>query len=98
MAVCLTIWPLAPADQIQIAPARRIGQAKQFAIDSAFPLNLPPEPSAILGDHFFTGSVFADAEGIAQEARSTDVNSLIPVIAFIDHGDHRHPSLTFNST
>jgi len=52
----LATWLFAPADQKQISLERRLGQAKQFAIDCATPLNLPPELDAILGDHFFAGS------------------------------------------
>jgi hypothetical protein len=98
MAVRLTIWPLAPADQIQIALACRIGQAKQFAINKALLLNLPPEPGAILSDHFLAGTVFADFLRIAKEAWSSDVNSSAAVRTIVDYCDHRNLSLTFNST
>jgi ABC-type lipoprotein release transport system permease subunit len=53
----LATWLFTPADEKQISLERRLGQAKQFAIDCATPLNLPPELDAILGDHFFAGSV-----------------------------------------
>ena len=74
MAACLATWLFTPADQKQISLERRIGQAKQFAIDCATPLNLPPELDAILGDHFFAGSVLAKAKRIAKEARSSNVD------------------------
>jgi hypothetical protein len=73
-----------PADQIHISLERRLGQAKQFAIDCASPLNLPPELDAILGDHFFAGSLLADAKRIAKEARSSNVDFSARGMTLID--------------
>jgi len=80
----LAIWLFTPADQKQISLERRIGQAKQFAIDCATPLNLPPELAAILGDHFFAGSELANAKRIAKEARSSNVDFSAPGMTLID--------------
>ena len=88
----------APTDQVQIAPACSLSQAKQFVINSPLLLNLVPEPDAIFGDHFWAGSVFADAKGVSQATWSTDVNSFALVVTLIDDSDHCHPLLTFNST
>lgn len=84
MAVCLATWLFTPADQKQISLERRIGQAKQFAIDCATPLNLPPELDAILGDHFFAGFVLANAKRIAKEARSSKVDFSATGMTLID--------------
>jgi hypothetical protein len=83
VAVWLATWLFTPADQKQISLERRIGQAKQFAIDCATPLNLEPE-LAILGDHFFAGSVDANAKRIAKEARSSNVDFSAPGMTLID--------------
>jgi len=80
----LATWLFTPADQKQISLERRIGQAKQFAIDCATPLNLPTELDAILGDHFFAGSVLPNAKRIAKEARSSNVDFSAPGMTLID--------------
>src|SRR5262249_6690120 len=64
--------------------ARNWFQAKQFAIDCATPLNLPTELDAILGDHFFAGSVLPNAKRIAKEARSSNVDFSAPGMTLID--------------